>query len=129
MSSSNSTTPAGASTALATPSTAAAAAAAGAAAAPNGYRLPENTTLQHAAKLAIVEDKPIMLDYWTNSLDKTVLIGVKNNNDKEKLLVKSEEEYTSPISKIFKVGKEYIIMTENSIYIVDVDIPTKRISP
>lgn len=128
MSSSNSTTPAGASTALATPSTAAAGSAASAAA-PNGYRLPENTTLQHAAKLAIVEDKPIMLDYWTNSLDKTVLIGVKNNNDKEKLLVKSEEEYTSPISKIFKVGKEYIIMTENSIYIVDVDIPTKRISP
>jgi len=93
---------------------------------PNGYRLPENTTLQHAAKLAIVEDKPIMLDYWTNSLDKTVLIGVKDN--KEKLLVKSEEEYTSPISKIFKVGKEYIVMTENSIYIVDVEIPTKRIS-
>lgn len=93
---------------------------------PNGYRLPENTTLQHAAKLGIVEDKPIMLDYWTNSLDKTVLIGVKDN--KEKLLVKSEEEYTSPIAKIFKVGKEYIIMTENSIYIVDVEIPTKRIS-
>jgi hypothetical protein len=93
---------------------------------PNGYRLPENTTLQHAAKLAIVEDKPIMLDYWTNSLDKTVLIGVKDS--KEKLLVKSEEEYTSPISKIFKVGKEYIVMTENSIYIVDVEIPTKRIS-
>lgn len=92
----------------------------------NGYRLPENTTLQHASKLAIVEDKPIMLDYWTNSLDKTVLIGVKDN--KEKLLVKSEEEYTSPISKIFKVGKEYIVMTENSIYIVDVEIPTKRIT-
>jgi hypothetical protein len=93
---------------------------------PNGYRLPENTTLQHATKLAIVEDKPIMLDYWTNSLDKSVLIGVKDN--KEKLLVKSEEEYTSPIAKIFKVGKEYIIMTENSIYIVDVEIPTKRIT-
>jgi hypothetical protein len=92
----------------------------------NGYRLPENTTLQNAAKLAIVEDKPIMLDYWTNSLDKSVLIGVKDN--KEKLLVKSEEEYTSPIAKIYKVGKEYIIMTENSIYIVDVEIPTKRIS-
>lgn len=93
---------------------------------PNGYRLPENTTMQHAAKLAIVEDKPIMLDYWTNSLDKSVLIGVKDN--KEKLLVKSEEEYTSPIVKIFKVGKEYLIMTENSIYIVDVEIPTKRIT-
>lgn len=93
---------------------------------PNGYRLPENTTLQHAIKLAIVEDKPVMMDYWTNSLDKTVIIGVKES--KEKLLVKSEDEYTSPIAKIFKVGKEYIIMTENSIYIVDVEIPTKRIS-
>jgi hypothetical protein len=93
---------------------------------PGGYRLPETTTFQHAAKLAIVEDKPIMLDYWTTSLDKTVLIGVKENN--EKLLVKSEEEYTSPIAKIYKVGKEYIIVTENSIYLVDVEIPTKRIS-
>jgi hypothetical protein len=93
---------------------------------PNGYRLPENNTLQHAAKLSIVEDKPIMFDYWTNSLDKTVLIGVKDNQ--EKLLVKSEEEYTSPIAKIYKVGTEYIVVTENSIYIVDVAIPTKRIS-
>ena len=94
---------------------------------PNGYRLPENNTLQHASKLSIVEDKPIMLDYWTNSLEKTVLIGVREDNQ-EKLLVKSEEEYTSPISKIYKVGKEYIIITENSIYIVDVEIQTKKIS-
>jgi len=91
-----------------------------------GYRLPENTTLQHAAKLSIVEDKPIMLDYWTSSLDKSVLIGVKDNQ--EKLLVKSEEEYTSPISKIYKVGKEYIIITENSIYLVSSDIITRKIS-
>ena len=94
---------------------------------PNGYRLPEKSTLEHAAKLSIVEDKPIMLDYWTQSLDKTVLIGVKEENQ-EKLLVKSEEEYTSPIAKIYKVGKEYIIITENSIYVVDVEIPTKKIS-
>jgi len=92
-----------------------------------GYRLPDNKTLQHAAKLSIVEDKPIMMDYWTNSLDKTVLIGVKEDNQ-EKLLVKSEEEYTSPISKIYKVCKEYIIITENSIYIVDLEIPTKKIT-
>jgi len=92
----------------------------------NGYRLPETKTLLHAAKLSIVEDKPILMDYWTSSIEKTALIGVKD--DSEKLLVKSEEEYTSPISKIFKVEKEYIIMTENSIYLVDVSIPTKRIS-
>jgi len=92
----------------------------------NGYRLPEHTTMQHATKLAIVEDKPILMDYWTFSLDKQVLIGVKDNQ--EKLLVKSEEEYTSPISKIYKVSTEFIIVTENSIYLVDSAIPTKRIS-
>ena len=46
----------------------------------------------------------------------------------EKLLVKSVDEYTSPITKIFKSGSEFIVVTENSIYLVDKDIPTKRIS-
>lgn len=92
----------------------------------SGYRLPTQTTLHHAVKIGIVEDKPIMMDYWTHSIDKTVAIGVKDNN--EKLLVKSDEEYTSPISKIFKIGEEYIIQTENSIYLVDLKIPTKRIT-
>lgn len=91
-----------------------------------GFRLPETNTLQQAARLAITEDRPILMDYWTDSLEKTALIGVKENN--EKLLVKNEDEYTSPIAKIFKIGKEYIVMTENSIYIVDVGIPTKRIT-
>jgi|TARA_Y100000389_G_C17469910_1_gene529419 hypothetical protein len=93
----------------------------------SGYRLPDNTTMQHAIKLSIVEDKAIMLDYWTHSLDKSVLIGVKKES-KEKLLVKSEDEYTSPIAKIYKVATEYIVVTENSIYLVDVNIPTKLIS-
>ena len=92
----------------------------------NNYRLPSTNTLQHATKLAIVEDRPIMMDYWTGSCDKEVLIGVRE--DGEKLLVRNEEEYTSPITKIFKVNTEYIIMTENSIYLVSSDIPTKRIS-
>jgi hypothetical protein len=105
---------------------AAAAAAAAATGAGASYRLPSNLCMNHAIKLAIVEDKPIMLDYWTASLDKSVVIGVGEN--KEKLLVKSEDEYTSTISKIFKVETEYIIMTENSIYIVSNDIPTKRIN-
>ena len=96
----------------------------------DSYRLPTNLCLQHAVKLAIVEDKPIMFDYWTASLDKSILIGVRETgkDKKEKLLVKSEDEYTSPIAKIFKVETEYIIVTENSIYITSNDIPTKRIS-
>ena len=90
------------------------------------YRLPSALCMQHVFKLAIVEDKPIMMDYWTSSVDKTVVIGVRENN--EKLLVKSADEYTSPIAKIYKVETEYIIVTENSIYIVASDIANKRIS-
>lgn len=107
-------------------SSASAGATANASANSSSYRLPSTTCMNHAIKLAIVEDKPIMMDYWTSSLDKSVVIGVGEN--KEKLLVKSEDEYTSTIAKIFKVETEYIIMTENSIYIVSNDIPTKRIN-
>lgn len=93
---------------------------------PANYKLPTEVTLRHAAKLAVVEDKPIMMDYWSNSLDKKALIGVKESG--EKLLVKSEDEYTSPISKFYKSADEYIIVTENSIYLVSSDIPTRKIS-
>ena len=92
----------------------------------SSYRLPSDVTLQHASKLAIVEDKPIMLDYWTASVDKKALVGVRESG--EKLLVKSAEEYTSPIAKFYKSATEYIIITENSIYIVSSDIPTRKIS-
>ena len=91
-----------------------------------GYRLPENATLQTAVKWGIIEDKPIMMDYWVNSLEKSVLIGIKDS--KEKLLVKSVDEYTSPISKVLKNNQDYILITENSIYLVDVNIPVKKIS-
>ena len=90
------------------------------------YRLPADLTFQHACKLAIVEDKPLLLDYWTDSLDKKALIGIRETG--EKLLVKSAEEYTSPISKFYKSGTEYIIITENSIYLVSSDIPNRKIS-
>ena len=91
------------------------------------YNLPHDTTLKHLSKLAIVQDKPIMFDYWAPSCDKTVFIGIREEGE-EKLLVKSEEEYTSPISKIYKVEGEYIIITENSIYVVSAAIENKRIA-
>jgi len=90
------------------------------------YRLPDHTTIEHAIKLSILEDKPIMTDYWVSSINKKALIGVRTNSDK--LLVKSEEEYTSPIKKLYKIKTEYIVMTENSIYLVDCGIPSRKIS-
>ena len=90
------------------------------------YDTPSAQCLIHCTKLAIVDDKPIMMDYWADSCDKKVLIGVREGG--EKLLVKSEDEYTSPVNKIYKVDREYIIITENSIYLVSAEIDTKRIS-
>ena len=92
------------------------------------FRLPSTATVEHAMKLAINEDRPIMMDYWKDSIEKTVLIGQRDDETKEKILVRSEEEYTSPIKQILKVGTDYIIMTENSIYLVDTGIPFRRIS-
>jgi hypothetical protein len=44
-------------------------------------------------------------------------------------LVKSDTEYTSPIESISRIKEEkmFIVLTENSIYIVSADIPVKRI--
>jgi hypothetical protein len=89
-------------------------------------KLPCDLVMKHVCKLSLEKDKPIMLDYWTLSCAKSVVIGVRSND--EKLLVKNEDEYTSPISKVYKVGEQYIVETENSLYVVSSEIPTKRIS-
>lgn len=87
--------------------------------------IPSSQTLEHAVKIALAEDRPILLDYFNASNSDGCFIGVKEND--EKLLVKNEDEYTSPISKIYSVGQEYIITTENSLYIVYSKISNKRI--
>ena len=55
------------------------------------FPIPGQLSLQHSCKLAITEDRPIMLDYWADSLDSSILIGVRESG--EKLLVKNEDEY------------------------------------
>jgi hypothetical protein len=95
----------------------------------NNERVPGEPVLRHAVKLSLTNEKPIMLDYWRKSTLKgasTVVIGVRGTG--EKLLVKNEEEYTSPIAKIYKVDTEYIVETENSLYVVCASIQSKRIS-
>jgi hypothetical protein len=90
------------------------------------FALPPANIWKHASKHAIAHDKPIMLDYWLASLEKKVVIGIRTNE--EKLLVKSAEEYTSPITSMAKLDDTYIICTENSIYIVSALIDKRKIS-
>jgi hypothetical protein len=88
--------------------------------------VPSATVMAAAAKLSIENDKPIYLDYYNDSLEKKCCIGVQ---DTTKFLVKSDTEYTSPIENISRIKEEkvFIVMTENSIYIVSAEIPVKRI--
>lgn len=86
--------------------------------------LPSAAVLLKVAEVAINEDKPIYFDYYRDSLEKKCCIGVQ---DKTKYLVKSNDEYTSTIQQVFKCDSCYIVMTENSLYVVDAGIPVKRV--
>ena len=93
----------------------------------NEMTLPSQKVMQHACKLACSNDKPIMMDYWVDSqIAGKVMIGVRANE--EKILLRSEEEYTSPISKVYKVAEEFILITENSIYVVSAKIQSRKIN-
>jgi hypothetical protein len=89
--------------------------------------LPCDKVLIHAARIAIEQDKPILLDYYKETRVGTAFLG-EDGDTKEKILVKSAEEYTSPIQKMFKAGDDCIIVTENSVYIVSGAIKKKKIS-
>jgi hypothetical protein len=82
--------------------------------------------MAQAAKLAIEHDKPIYLDYYNDSIEKKCCIGVQ---DTTKFLVKSDTEYTSAIESILRIKDEgvFIVMTENSLYVVSATIPVKKI--
>jgi hypothetical protein len=89
-------------------------------------QVPSATVMAQAAKIAIEQDRPIYLDYYNDSLSKKCCIGVR---EEDKFLIKSDTEYTSPIASIMRIKEEkvYIILTENSLYVVSADIPVKKI--
>ena len=89
--------------------------------------VPAEKTLVHAARIAVEQDKPILLDYYNDTKNAKAFLG-EDPDTKERILVKNSEEYTSPIQKIFKAATDYIVMTENSIYIVSGAIKKKVIT-
>ena len=95
-------------------------------AATGSERVPSATTLLNAAKLAIQRDMPIQLDYFVDSADGKAFLG-EDAQTNEKMLVKNSEEYTSHIQKIYKAGDDFIIMTENSIYLVSGKVQKRKI--
>ena len=90
--------------------------------------VPSEKVLTHAAKIAMEQDKPILLDYYKDTKPGGAAFLGQDKETGEKILVKNPEEYTSPVVKMFKAGNDYIIATENSIYIVSGSIKKKEIS-
>jgi hypothetical protein len=86
--------------------------------------VPPANVLLRAAQVSIDEDKPIYLDYYKDSVEKKCCIGVQGST---KYLVKTTDEYTSTIQTVFKCENCYVVMTENSLYIVDSGIAIKRV--
>jgi hypothetical protein len=87
---------------------------------------PGPQALVQAAKLAIEQDKPIMLDYYVGTATSKAFMG-EDQETKEKMLIKSNDEFTSLVQKIYKVQDDYIVLTENSLYIVSGKIQKRRI--
>jgi hypothetical protein len=100
---------------------------AGGAAASAADILPSAQTMIQASKLAIEQDRAIMLDYYRQTAAGTAFLG-EDPNTKEKILVKSKDEFTSLIKKLFKVGEDFIILTENSLYVVSGKIQKRKVN-
>ena len=89
--------------------------------------LPSAQTLLSAAKIAIEQDRAIMLDYYRQTAGGTAFLG-EDPETKERVLVKSKDEFTSLIKKLYKTGDDFIILTENSLYIVSGKIQKRKVN-
>lgn len=89
--------------------------------------VPTATALVQAARLGIQQDKPIQLDYYVDSAQGKSFLG-EDAETKERVLIKSKEEFTSLVQKIYKVDEDILILTENSIYLVNGKIQKRKIN-
>ena len=77
--------------------------------------LPSTNTLNQAAKLSIKVSKPICFYFYIDSCKGQASIV---SADGDKIIYKNNEEHTSPIKNTYKVDDEYLVVTENTIYII-----------
>jgi hypothetical protein len=77
--------------------------------------LPSDKTMQQAVKLSIKTSKPICMYFYIDSLKGKVTIS---SDGEDKIVFKNEDEYTSPILNTYQCENCYIIVTENTIYLV-----------
>ena len=80
--------------------------------------LPSDKTLQQAVKLSIKTSKPICFYFYVESLKQKISIC---SDGEDKIIFKNQEEHTSPILNTYKCGGEFLVVTENTIYVISAD--------
>ena len=89
----------------------------------NKLTLPDGKSLNQACKLSIKLSKPIDFYFYIDSCRGHCQIIT---NDGSKILYKNNDEHTSPIKNTYAVGNEYLVVTENTIYILSKSTPIKN---
>ena len=86
-------------------------------------RMPSAKTLHQSAKLSIENNKPICYYFYNDSLvDEVAIVPYQG----DKIIYKNKDEHTSPIVKTYKCDSEYIVITENSIYIISAETKIRK---
>lgn len=84
--------------------------------------LPSDKTLQQATKLALKTKKPVCFYFYLDSVKGKISII---SDGEDRIIFKNEDEHTSPILNTYKSENCYIVVTENTIYILSTETLVK----
>lgn len=84
----------------------------------NQLVLPTDKTLQQATKLSLKTKKPVCFYFYIDSLKGRISIV---SDGEDRIIYKNEDEHTSPIINTYKSDTSFIVVTENTIYILSAD--------
>ena len=84
--------------------------------------LPTEKTLLQATKLALKTKKPVCFYFYIDSVKGKITIV---SDGEDRIIFKSEDEHTSPILNTYKSDNCFIVVTENTIYILSSDTQVK----
>lgn len=90
----------------------------------NSLSYPAEATLLKAFKLSLKLTKPLDTYFYLDSYRNNVCIM---NDGEEMIIYKNDDEHTSPILKVFSSENNYIVVTTNSIYILNGKTEIKNI--
>jgi len=90
----------------------------------SGITMPSAETLVKAMKLSIKLTKPLDFYFYEESCRDGICIM---HDGEDMIIYKNDDERTSPISKTFKSEDQFIVITENTIYIISAKTPIRNL--